>query len=368
MDRREQMSHALSTPNQSENSHEKQAESGTRILSLLEQCRAEMQQAEQRLAEFQTQFEVTQARFQALQAEITKQYAPPSPTNATFPSRVDSSEETSAADAVYPTYGLYAYGFVKKSSPHIDIVGIDKKHKVYPVQGNGLYVMVSEINISEFQDQVKNLYAALTQTSGTLQNQDGAILQAHENVIDAIMQYTTIVPLKFGTILKDEQAALQLLEEQGEHFKSLLTKFQGKVECGLKVYVDKRVVLQHMMQRDPELTNPQEQPEPRSKGTAYLFARKKEEQFKEHVNNELLRIAEHIFNTFGQTAFDMKQNSLLPQKTTGKKKEMILNAVYLVGQEQVATFYEQAKSITEQYAPIELELDFSGPWPPYNFM
>lgn len=368
MDRREQKSNAFSTSNQLENNHEEQPEPGTSMLALLEQCRMEMQKVEQRFAEVQAQFEVTQSRFQALQAEITKQYAPPPQADSTTASHVASPEETPAADSVYPTYGLYAYGFVKKSPRHLDIVGIDRQNKVYPVKGNGLSVIVSEINISQFQDQVKNLYAALTQTSGTLQNQDGAILQAHENVIDAIMQYTTIVPLKFGTILKDEQAALQLLEEQGEHFKSLLTKFQGKVECGLKVYVDKRVVLQHMMQRDPELTNPQEQPEPRSKGTAYLFARKKEEQFKEHVNNELLRIAEHIFNTFGQTAFDMKQNNLLPQKATGKKKEMILNAVYLVGQEQVATFHEQAKSITEQYAPIEIELDFSGPWPPYNFM
>lgn len=380
MEPTEQTNNTLSSPRQAKKNRKKQVEPDTRMLSLFEQCMTEMQKTEQLLAEIQTQFEVTQLRLHAFQLAMAKQYglspqaphalqAPQAPQDdTTSSSRVDLLEETPATEPVYPTYGLYAYGLVKKSTYQFDIAGIDKKNKIYSVAGNELCVIVSDINISQFQDQVKNLYATLAQNPGAVQNQDGEILQAHENVIDTIMQQTTIVPLKFGTILKDEQAALKLLDEQGEDFKRLLAKFQGKVECGLKVYVDTGVVMQHIMQRDLERTNSQEQPEPLSKGAAYLFTRKKEGQLKDRVSAELLRIAEQIFNTFRHTAFEMKQNSLLTRKATGKKKEMILNAVYLVGRENVTTFYEQAKSVTEQYASMELDLELSGPWPPYNFM
>ncbi|GLV59269.1 protein gvpL [Dictyobacter sp. S3.2.2.5] len=368
MNGREQKSNVPSTPDLLANDHREPPEPEVNMGVLLEQCSIEMQKVEQRLVEVQAQFEAARLRFQELQTALIKQYAASPQVAPTATPQAAPSEEAPAVDAAYPASGLYAYGFIKRMPRHLDIVGIDHRSKVYPVKGNGLSVMVSEIDVGQFEEQVKNLYAAMTQSPGVLQNQDGAILQAHEHVIDTIMQHTTIVPLKFGTILRDEQAAQQLLEEQGEHFKELLTRFRGKIECGLKVYADKRIVLQHIMQRDAERINAQEQPEPSSKGTAYLLARKKEEQLKEHVNNELVRIGEHIFHTFGQTAFDMKQNSLLPQKATGKKKEMILNAVYLVGQEQLSTFYEWSGGITEHYAPLELELEFSGPWPPYNFM
>lgn len=364
MDHREQMSNTPSNPDQVENKAPDE-----KMRSLLEQCNREMQKAGQLFAEMQAQFELTQQCFQALRVEITRHDVPPSPIASTLASPIEAPPEMPASEPVYPTYGLYAYGLVEKS-PHqpLDIVGIDKKNKVFAIKGNDLCVIVSEINISQFQEQVKNLYAALSQTPGMIQNQQGEILQAHEHVIDTIMQHTTIVPLKFGTILKDEQAAQTLLAEQGERFKSLLATFQGKVECGLKIYVDKRLVLQQMMHSEHEYDSSQPLLESRSKGAAYLLARKKEEQLKDRVNAELLHVADHIFHTFGQAACDMKQNSPLPAKTTGKKKEMILNAAYLVEQEQVAAFYEQAKSLAAHYASIKPDLEFSGPWPPYNFM
>ncbi|GER86465.1 hypothetical protein KDW_06270 [Dictyobacter vulcani] len=343
-------------------------EPAAKLIALLEQCQKDIQTTEQRLAEAQLQLELTRSRLSTLQGEIIQSYASPPQTDPIPLATVEHIQETPATEPIYPTYGLYAYGLVKKSPGQLDIPGIDTKNKVYPVKGSGICVMVSEINISQFQEQVKNLYAVLAQTPGVVNNEDGAILQAHEHVIDTIMQHTTIVPLKFGTILKDKRAAVKLLVEQGEDFKALLAKFEGKVECGLKVYVDIQVAIQHITRHDPELARQQEQQESLSKGTAYLFARKREEQLKDRANAELSRIGEHIFTTFGTAAFEMKQNDLLAQKVTGKKKEMILNAAYLVGRDNVVAFQEQAKKITAQYSPLELELEFSGPWPPYNFM
>src|SRR5260370_35161251 len=122
-------------------------------------------------------------------------------------------------------YGLYAYGLVGEISEQLHISGIDKKNNVYAVEERGLRVMVSAIEIEAFQSQVRRSFSELTQTAGAAQNATGALLQAHEDVVDALMQNTTVVPFKFGTILKDEEAASKMLRDDEESFKQLLPKF-----------------------------------------------------------------------------------------------------------------------------------------------
>jgi hypothetical protein len=266
-----------------------------------------------------------------------------------------------------PKHGLYAYGIVSRSPEHLDLLGIDKKHKVYPVAGRNICVMVSQIDIDQFQMQVKNLSSELTKNAGTLGSRAVEILQAHEDVIDILMQDTTIVPLKFGTILKDEKAASKILQDHEEEFKALLAKFCGRVEYGLKVYADKQVLMKQLVQVDPKFASLEEKREKLSRGVAYLLERKREEELKDHLAAQLDQVTEAILQALGKDASETKQNNILLRKVTEKKKEMILNAVFLVEREKAADFCEQGKRFMEQYEFMELDYEFSGPWPPYSF-
>jgi hypothetical protein len=275
--------------------------------------------------------------------------------------------EQSNKDVQIPKYGLYAYGMVSRNPEHLDILGIDKKNKVYPVVGRDICVMVSEIDIDQFQKQVKNLSAELTKNAGDLQSGAAEILQAHEDVIDTLMQDTTIVPLKFGTILKDEKAASKMLQDHEEEFKGLLAKFCGRVECGLKVYADEKVLMKHITQVDSKFASLDEKREKLSRGAAYLLERKRAEELKDHLAAQLAQVTEMIFQELGKDASEAKQNDTLPQKVTRREKEMILNAAFLVEREKVTQFCEQGKRLIEQYEFMGLDAEFSGPWPPYNF-
>lgn len=260
-------------------------------------------------------------------------------------------------------YGLYAYGLVGKSPAQLDILGIDKRNKVYPVEGKELCVMVSEIDVGTFQNQVKHLFSELTATAD--QSSTEAILQAHEDVVDLLMQDTTIVPFKFGTILKDEKAALQMLQGDEEKFKRLLAKFTGRAEWGLKIYSDRQEFIKHIAQIESRFKNPAR--EKLSRGVAYLLGKKTEEELKDNAIARLSEVSEVIFQELGKDAYEAKLNKTLPQKLTGKKKEMILNTVYLVEREKVANFCKQGKRLMEKYVSMGLDLEVSGPWPPYSF-
>jgi hypothetical protein len=264
-------------------------------------------------------------------------------------------------------YGLYAYGLVNKRPESLDILGIDKQSKVYPVSANNLCVMVSKIDIDMFQNRIKDLVSELTRTETVGQQGATELLQAHEYVIDTLMQETTVVPLKFGTILKNEEAASQMLRDQKEQFESLLAKFTGKAELGVKVYADKQALMNHLTQCDPQFMSLQEKRANVSKGAAYLLGKKMEAEVKDAMATRLAQITENIFHELEKHACEAKLNALLPQRMTGKKQEMILNAAYLIEREKEDLFRQQKENFICKYTFMELNLDFSGPWPPYNF-
>jgi len=263
--------------------------------------------------------------------------------------------------------GLYAYGLVGRSPRQLNILGIDKKNKVAFVEGKGICVIVSKINTDKFQDEIKKLLSKLTKTASAVPSGAEGILRRHEDVVDTLMKLTTVVPFKFGTILKDEKAALKMLQDYEVRFKKLLSKFRGRAEWGLKAYVDNHEFKKHLVQIESPPKNLEEEKGKLSKGAAYLLGRRMEEESKVNVSARLTKASEGIFQEAGEYAYESKLNKTLPQKLTGKNKEMILNTAYLIEKGKVARFCKQVKKLIEKYESMGIEIELSGPWPPYSF-
>jgi hypothetical protein len=271
------------------------------------------------------------------------------------------------AQTMNSKYGLYAYGLVGRSPEPLNILGIDGQNKVFPVAGKEICVLVSEIDVDTFHNEVQKMVSTLTKSEGVAESRVEEILRTHEHVIEAIMKDTTIVPFKFGTILKDANAAAKMLQDEGEKFKKLLVKFAGRTEWGLKVYADRQEFSKLVGQVEPHCQALSVESTQFSRGTAYLLGRKAEEETKNIVFAQLAEIATQLFQALGETADEVRLDKTLPQKLTGKKKEMFLNAAFLVAKEKIAHFREREENLKAQYAPIGLDLEVSGPWPPYSF-
>lgn len=380
---------------------QKQAKQEAKVVLQLAQSRKDVRKAQRKILNAQGQLAASRARLRRLEAKIAELRATLSPIDqeksgmspvqqntspiavhnpdaiinqddrtTSLPSIEDTADTTARSrkkDAATPEYGLYAYGVVEQSLWPPDMLGIDQENEVYAVTGRGISVIVSKVNPDQFQERVRRLFAELTQGEGAISAGAGEILQAHEAVIEAIMQNSIILPLKFGTILKDESAALTMLQEHEGEFKDLLVKLDGKVECGLKVYADRQALRKYMLQDKPERVALEGEQEQLSKGAAYLLRRKNEEEMKDQVAARLAQLCERIFQALGQDAAEARLSDTLPHKMMGKKKEMVLNAVYLVEKEKVPQMYQKVKNLTEEYARMGIELESSGPWPPYNF-
>ena len=263
--------------------------------------------------------------------------------------------------------GLYAYGLVGEMPETLAIAGIDKKQGIYAIEERGMRALVSEIDVDAFQSLVKQAFAEFSGAGGIAQHGTASLLQAHEDVVDAFMQQTTVVPFKFGTLLKDEAAASRMLLDDEERFKQLLARFAGRAEWGLKLYADSGELTQCIACIEPGIADLQEQRAKLAPGAAYLLGKKLEQAVKDAVAVRLASITEAIFQQAGKGASEAKLSQTLPQKLTGKQKEMILNAAYLVEKARATRFRQQIKRLQEQYASMGLELEVSGPWPPYSF-
>lgn len=273
--------------------------------------------------------------------------------------------------------GFYAYGIVGKSTKQLDILGIDQKNKVYPVEKGDICVVVSKIDTDKFQDEIKKLLSKLTKTPGAVPSETEEILRGHEDVLDTLMKLTPVVPFKFGTILKDEEAVSKMLREYEEKFKKLLSKFTGKEEWGIKVYTDSQKFKNYLIKRDQKLkelayfrapARKQGAPYPLGQGRTYLLGRKIEEKIEEEMTRRLSEIAEIIFRQAERLVFEARRGKTLPRKLTGKEKEMILNCACLLEKERVGSFHKQIKTFIEKYQSQGVDLEISGPWPPYSFV
>jgi hypothetical protein len=60
-------------------------------------------------------------------------------------------------------------------------------------------------------------------------------LWAHEDLIEALMRERTLLPVRFGTLLRDEDAAAAAVAERRDELAAALERVRGAVELGVRV-------------------------------------------------------------------------------------------------------------------------------------
>ena len=94
---------------------------------------------------------------------------------------------------------------------------------------HGLVAVVSHVPERDFAEQPLRARLAdpvwLTATA-----------RAHQGVIDALTVVTTPLPLRPGTVFRDDSGVRVMLETREDAFRRTLDRLDGRVEWGVKVY------------------------------------------------------------------------------------------------------------------------------------
>jgi hypothetical protein len=239
----------------------------------------------------------------------------------------------------------YVYGVAE------DEVALSRLEGVELIRRGRLTAVVREVPLDEYDE------AALPERLN-----DRAWLErnarAHEDVLQSAAAITTIVPLRFGAIYRSRTQVGQMLDERRDEFLSTLERVRGHVELGVKVWADKQM-LERTFATD-------EEPSAGGAGAAYLQRRRREQQLSRGLAVRCAQLAEESHTRLSAVASAAVANRPQPRELTGRSEPMLLNGAYLVRDGDDGLRREVERLATE-HAPLGLEYELTGPWPPHNF-
>ena len=159
-------------------------------------------------------------------------------------------------------------------------------------------------------------------------------LWQHEHVLERLMGERAVLPLRFGSTLRDAEALRDLLRERELEFATAIAAVRGRVEMGVRASVAA-----------------EEAPRPDGSGRAYLEAklarRRAAAQLGESLHTELSPLARAATYTL----------ALEPRPTFA--------GAYLVERDQAVSFRSRCDEAAAAHP--EVELACTGPWPPFSF-
>ncbi|MFI1422051.1 GvpL/GvpF family gas vesicle protein [Streptomyces sp. NPDC020731] len=182
-----------------------------------------------------------------------------------------------------------------------------------------------------------------------------AVARAHQGVIDALTTVTTPLPLRLGTVFRDDSGVRTMMEAREESFLRTLDRLEGRVEWGVKVYVES--------DRTPE-ASAAPAPKPAS-GRDYLRQRRMQTKSQDDLWQRAETFATRLHETLSGAAEDSRLHAPQNPALSGASGRNVLNAAYLVPRAKSEEFVEEVDRTKDGVPGIRVEL--TGPWAAYSF-
>jgi hypothetical protein len=195
---------------------------------------------------------------------------------------------------------------------------------------NGLAAVVADVDLTQFAD----LEADPVEDSAL-----ATLAREHDAVVRAVFEHESVLPLRFGTVVTSEQAALDLLRERGEEAMSWLDRVAGHREWGVRV----------------EPGRPPETSADGVTGTEYLRQR----QIVLSRDRDQAKAAQSMHVKLTCHATDAACREQRPRT--------LLDAAYLVRQDNETSFRDSVTRLSEPLELLGATVHTTGPWPPYSF-
>jgi len=265
--------------------------------------------------------------------------------------------------------GLYLYCIRDKtedpSSFHTG--GIDGKKEVFTIIHNELEAVVSRVSLSKFTS--REIQKKAVEDLNWIKEK--AVI--HEDVIEEAMRaaedgLVNVIPMRFGIIFKNKTGLEEILSRDYVKMRRLLNKIRGKQEWSVKVYLmDSERFELIIKEINEEIRLKEKEMASMPEGMAYFMEEELKEAVRSEANKELETILDALFRRLGEEAAGSVKTKILDSEMTGKTERMVFNAAFLVHVDKVDPFKKALEGIDEDMQTKGLHLEYSGPWPPFNF-
>ena len=263
--------------------------------------------------------------------------------------------------------GYYVYGIVGGNGSQpvqgLPEAGMDPAYPVYALPYQAIQAIVSRAPLAEFgQEQIEANLEDLEWVKSKV--------CAHEHVLETVLAYHNLVPMKFCTIYQSEDRVRETLAQYYDDLVDALMRLEGKQEWGVKLYCDGEALARRIAETgdSDKVKELKAEMAKESSGAAYFMKKKMEQTIDEEKERVSDECAQCSHDRLASHAEETVVNPLQSKQATGRQEEMILNGAYLVAAEQLAGFRVELESLQDEYGELGFSYELTGPWPPYNFV
>jgi len=183
----------------------------------------------------------------------------------------------------------------------------------------------------------------------------------HEWVIEQVMQYYTVLPVRFGTVAANEDdIRVKLLRRHFGSLHGMLKRMDNKVELGVKALWDRERIFATLLEDDPELRLFRDALAGKSEAETRYERIQLGQMVEQALTTRRSRDFAHIIEMLRPLAQQVRENPILGDM-------MVVNAAFLVDKRRESVFDARIQALDDESAGL-IHFRYVGPLPPFNFV
>lgn len=185
--------------------------------------------------------------------------------------------------------------------------------------------------------------------------------ERHEKLVRAAMSQACVMPIGFGSVFSSVELLIESLAEHEASIGEFLVETDGATEWSLKLWTSRAGAIRRAKQ---EIT--QEHEDRVGSGTAYLLARRLNDDAIKLAEDTVLGHAEDLIEHLGETILDAAERHA-SQPEDEPDRWLVAHIALLIENEGMPEFDARLDSLAADFEALGIDLELSGPWPPYSF-
>lgn len=239
----------------------------------------------------------------------------------------------------------YLYCIIRSEVPHVfdcpQVLG-DEGSDVYTVHHRDLAVVVSDSESIWFDSSRRNMLV-------------------HTEVTEVVMKDHTLLPVRFGSIMPDEETIKKdLLEARYNEIDDLLVKMNNQIEMGVKSFWYEEKLFKEILEENDPIRNLRDSLVGKSAEASYRERMRLGEMIEGSIERKRSVESEKILAALRPLASDISLQDIIVDR-------MVLNAAFLIDRNNESVFDEAMKGLGTSHSDRML-FKYIGPAPPYNFV
>jgi hypothetical protein len=185
-------------------------------------------------------------------------------------------------------------------------------------------------------------------------------LRAHWRVLEEAASQTTVLPVRFGTVMESEDAVrTEFLDPNAERLRAVLEGLEGKAQLTVKGFYDEERLMRAVVERSPEVARLRERTRTLPEAATYYDRIRLGELVASEVERLRARDTDLVLDRLGPLAVAATAE---PPTT----RDSAVNVAFLVERARIDGFTEGVRRLTEELGD-RMQIRYLGPLPPYSF-